>query len=136
MKILNLTLKRQWFDMILSGEKKEEYREIKDYWARRLLRSVCSDGIEWAAWEEMLRDLRSPLRRHRSVVELLGYFGVVAKRYDAIRFRNGYAKNAPEFVIELNDLAVKQGREEWGAEKDKYYFTLQLGDLLEAARAA
>ena len=29
MKYLHLTLKKNWFDLILSGEKKEEYREIK-----------------------------------------------------------------------------------------------------------
>ena len=37
MKILHLTLKKKWFDMILSGVKKEEYRELKDYWANRLM---------------------------------------------------------------------------------------------------
>lgn len=36
MKVLHLTLKKQWFDMIASGEKKEEYREIKPYWQSRL----------------------------------------------------------------------------------------------------
>jgi hypothetical protein len=36
MKVLHLTLKKKWFDMILSGEKKEEYREIKPYWESRL----------------------------------------------------------------------------------------------------
>lgn len=36
MKVLHLTLKKKWFDMILSGEKKEEYREIKPYWTARL----------------------------------------------------------------------------------------------------
>jgi hypothetical protein len=35
-KILHLTLKKQWFDMILNGQKKEEYREIKPYWRSRL----------------------------------------------------------------------------------------------------
>lgn len=35
-KTLHLTLKKKWFDMILSGEKKEEYREIKPYWFNRL----------------------------------------------------------------------------------------------------
>jgi len=34
--ILHLTLKKKWFDMIASGEKKEEYREIKPYWNNRL----------------------------------------------------------------------------------------------------
>ena len=35
--VLRLTLKKKWFDMILSGEKKEEYREMKDYWTNRLM---------------------------------------------------------------------------------------------------
>jgi len=37
MEILHLTLKKKWFDMILSGEKKEEYRDDKMYWRKRLL---------------------------------------------------------------------------------------------------
>jgi hypothetical protein len=36
MRVLHLTLKKKWFDMIASGEKKEEYREIKKYWCDRL----------------------------------------------------------------------------------------------------
>ena len=36
-KILHLTLKKKWFDMILSGEKTDEYREIKPYWTKRLI---------------------------------------------------------------------------------------------------
>ena len=36
MKPLPLTLKKQWFDMIASGQKTEEYREIKPYWTTRL----------------------------------------------------------------------------------------------------
>ena len=35
MNTLHLTLKKKWFDMILSGKKTEEYREIKPYWANR-----------------------------------------------------------------------------------------------------
>ena len=36
MKILHMTLKKKWFDIILSGVKTEEYREIKPYWDTRL----------------------------------------------------------------------------------------------------
>lgn len=39
MKTLHLVLKRKWYEMIESGEKKEEYREIKPYWEKRLLES-------------------------------------------------------------------------------------------------
>jgi hypothetical protein len=35
-RVLHLTLKKKWFDMIASGEKKEEYRERKPFWHRRL----------------------------------------------------------------------------------------------------
>lgn len=33
--MLTLPIKKKWFDMILSGEKKEEYREIKPYYNSR-----------------------------------------------------------------------------------------------------
>lgn len=35
-KILHLTLKKKWFDQIMEGKKKVEYREIKPYWTKRL----------------------------------------------------------------------------------------------------
>ena len=37
MNILHLTIKKQWFDMILSGVKTEEYRDIKPYYNFRLI---------------------------------------------------------------------------------------------------
>ena len=37
MNILHLTIKKQWFDMILSGVKTEEYRDIKPYYNLRLI---------------------------------------------------------------------------------------------------
>jgi len=43
MKILHLTLKRKWFDLIASGEKIHEFRECKPYWEKRLLHGV--DGV-------------------------------------------------------------------------------------------
>ena len=36
MKTLHLTLIKKWFDAIFSGEKTEEYREIKPYWIPKL----------------------------------------------------------------------------------------------------
>ena len=37
MKILELPLKSEWYLMIESGVKLEEYREIKPYWSKRLV---------------------------------------------------------------------------------------------------
>lgn len=36
MTILYLSLKKEWYEMIESGEKREEYRELKEYWFKRL----------------------------------------------------------------------------------------------------
>ena len=36
-KVLHLTLKKEWFDQILSGEKTSEYREYKQFWITRLM---------------------------------------------------------------------------------------------------
>lgn len=40
-KVLHLTLKKKWFDMIASGEKKEEYRDCVYFWDCRLLEPDC-----------------------------------------------------------------------------------------------
>jgi len=36
-KVLHLVLKKKWFDLIESGEKTIEYREVKPYWTKRLI---------------------------------------------------------------------------------------------------
>lgn len=36
MKTLHLILKHKWYDMIASGEKTEEYRNLGSYWNNRI----------------------------------------------------------------------------------------------------
>lgn len=36
--ILPLVLKGKWYDMIASGEKREEYRDFKPYWQKRIVK--------------------------------------------------------------------------------------------------
>lgn len=45
MKTLHLNLIKKWFDMIHSGEKKEEYRELSDYWKKRM-QKVKLNGVK------------------------------------------------------------------------------------------
>lgn len=33
---LKLVLKKKWYDMISSGQKLEEYRDVTDYWNKRI----------------------------------------------------------------------------------------------------
>jgi hypothetical protein len=42
MTVLILFVKKKYFDQIKSGEKTEEYREIKGYWTKR----ICGKVIE------------------------------------------------------------------------------------------
>jgi hypothetical protein len=104
MKILHLTLKNKWFDMIASGEKKEEYRELKDYWRKRLL-SILDEGD---------KILYRP-----------------SKMYDIVRFRNGYAKNSPSIDVKFKGCEITTGFESWGAEPGKEYFVIKLGDKIK-----
>lgn len=91
-KILDLPLKAEWYDMIESGEKKEEYREIKPFWIRRLT-ELKTDTL---------------LFSHRN-----GYQEVPFKKYDAVRFRYGYTKRTMTFEVE--DIVIGMGNPEWGA---------------------
>lgn len=43
MRTLTLSLEKRWFELIRDGIKLEEYREIKDYWIKRLVTSTITD---------------------------------------------------------------------------------------------
>lgn len=74
--MLILPIKRKWFDMILSGEKKEEYRDIKPYYDTRLMDAF---GMIWVG-DELIRAPMPELQKNR--VQL-------------VAFRNGYGKDVP-----------------------------------------
>lgn len=57
-----LPIKKKWFDMIRSGEKKEEYREIKPYYDSRF-RSRIKLPITVMSIEEIKRDFESEAKR-------------------------------------------------------------------------
>lgn len=104
MKILHLTLKKKWFDMILSGEKPEEYREIKPYWIKRLM--CCED------------------EENKDSLEAWSFLG-----FDVIKFKNGYSKTAREMTIEHFQTDQGQGRAEWGGGA-KEVFIIHLGKII------
>jgi hypothetical protein len=110
MKTLHLTLKKKWFDMIASGEKKEEYREIKKYWATRL-----TNGCE-AYISELLPK---------------GYgYQVAWKDYDSIKFTNGYSKAAPTITVKCEGIDIGVGMTKWGAMRNTEYFIIKLGEII------
>lgn len=99
-RVLHLNLKKKWFIMIAKGVKTEEYREIKDYWIKRL--------------KDM--SLKEPFHAF--------------KDFDKIVFKNGYSKDAPTMIVEFKGIKIHKGYNEWGAEKGRLYFVIKLGKVL------
>ena len=95
MSTLHLTLKKKWFDMIASGEKKEEYREVKDYWMKRL---AGIDGCGTSYNFALLCNIENK-----------------CKNFDVVVFKNGYAKDAPTIKLKCNGIVVDEGKKKWGA---------------------
>jgi len=128
MKTLYLPIKKKWFDMIKSGDKTQEYREIKDFWMRRLI--SLKDDMEYSAWDEFITDLNHPYNRHSGPDECLNYFEARFKEFDSVEFRNGYDKKVPSLKKELRYIAVGTGNKRWGAVSGKFYFILELGKIM------
>jgi len=119
MRTLHLTLKKKWFDMIASGEKPEEYREIKKYWAVRLCGSSQYNGND-----------KGLLPKDKSTY-WNGFYPINFEKYDYVKFTNGYGKNAPTKVVEFKGIEIRTGNHEWGAEPGKEYFVIKLGNILK-----
>ena len=119
-KTLHLVLKRKWWDMIASGEKKEEYRDANHYWAIRLLDrqyrwysqniDYPNDFIDWLCFR-------------------LTHNDIAFRSYENVCFHLGYTNTTMTFLIAY--FALSMGKEEWGAEPGRYYFTIKLGERIE-----
>jgi hypothetical protein len=131
MKNLQLSLKRKWFEMTKAGIKTEDYREINDYWCRRLLR--VSDEIEWDIWQEIIEDLNNPVRWDNKPIKILGHFGIWFTNFNHNIMTLGYPKkDDTERIIRLEHkgIEIRKGNPEWGAELGKLYFVIRHGSVL------
>lgn len=106
---LILPIKKKWFDMIASGEKKEEYREDKPYWTSRFKAN------------DFIYDDDTDERPHR-----LKFVSITRN----VIFKNGYGKDAPQLKC-LVKIHKGYGKEEWGAEPNKLYYVLDILKILE-----
>jgi len=59
MKDLILNVKKQWFDLVKSGKKDKEYREIKPYWTSRLVNKTYNRIIYVHAWPHTFTEMNS-----------------------------------------------------------------------------
>ena len=72
--MLTLMIEKKWFDMILSGEKTEEYRELKRYYDSRFRNAAMLKNQEYPANVSEFRNLADNSgsgHRNREVSEWL-----------------------------------------------------------------
>ena len=115
MKTLYLPLKKEWYEMIEAGIKKEEYREESPYWRRRLIE--CYAAFNWCN----MRGFDGRLCGGCSVRPKF-------RRFDVVCFSYGYPKRRMTF--ECKGITIGHGRPEWGA-PDYKTFIIKLGDRLQ-----
>lgn len=99
-KVLKLVVSKQWFDMIVAGEKTEEYRKIKGYWVKRLFllwnEDTCTNEKIpphcVKSWDSI-----SPKMAHYCINS--PYY--MAIPYTHVLFINGYRKDSPRIERRL-----------------------------------
>ena len=97
--VLNLVVSKQWFDMIVSGEKKEEYREIKDYWTVRLYDVFAKNPTKYLMDKKISRDID-----YLKLMIRCNHF--IAKPYTHVLFINGYRKDSSRIEKEIESITI------------------------------
>ena len=120
MKILQLSLKKQWFDLTKSGIKTEDYRDITPYWIKRLIN--YKDIPHWG-----IEDLVREFEYHGNELHFLEQYG---KKFTSNIMTLGYPRSTDSGRIlkfEHKGIEIRTGNHEWGAEPDKNYFVIKHG---------
>ena len=121
MKTLTLSMKKQWFNMIKSGEKKEEYREMSLYWKCRFLPNYNDYDLEHLIANNSLHT-----DCYELVTEELEHQHIL-KHFDRLVFTLGYPKaddTERRLTFKNPRIRIGTGRPEWGAEPGKLYFVI------------
>ena len=106
-KVLTLTVSKQWFDMIVSAEKNEEYRVIKGFWMSRLLLikdEECKDSDKFKKLhigknEEILIDTDTIKKKlNNGTMKFVPFTHVI--------FKNGYYDDSPLIEKEIESFTI------------------------------
>lgn len=116
MKILHLPLKKKWYEMIESGIKTEEYREIKPYWSKRFFKNF---PVTW----RMALNIGMISKNYAHL-----YGKEFYPEHTHIKFSYGYTKRTMTF--ELEKITIGKGKPEWGAPNEDV-FIIHLGKRIK-----
>lgn len=127
---LRLSLKTKWFEMTKSGIKKEDYREINEYWVKRFFHHKESK----LTTEEIVRYILN--YKYYGYVEvgvIFTYHDLSFKEFEQNVMTLGYPKNGDaERILKLEHkgIEIRTGNPDWGAEPNKLYFVIMHGAIL------
>lgn len=96
---LILRISKEWFDMIVSGEKTEEYRVPKSYWIKRLL-VPNSDSTDMKLLAEAI-DGRVDIIRQYIRINFMSF-----KPFTHVLFINGYRKDSPRIKKKIESITI------------------------------
>lgn len=124
MKILDLPLKKEWYNMIESGIKPEEYRDICPYWIVRLLEIVDDDitGNYVPVTKEMVELIVQPPDSSELLNDAFECCEI-RPRHTHVRFRYGYTKRT--MLYEIDSIRIGRGNPKWGAPTDRNVFIIK-----------
>lgn len=128
---LQLSLKKQWFEMTKAGIKTEDYREINPYWLKRLFRYLSDYPLLNERMESIITSLKNG--EITNTCEVWAYFGYNPKQFTTNTMTLGCPKlTDTERILKLEHRGIKigYGKPEWGADPNKLYFIIKHGKIL------
>ena len=120
---LTLSLKRKWFEMTKAGIKTEDYREINEYWMKRLLTKQ--------SYEHYLSCKYSGGNEFENGNFDIDY--VDFKTFTNNVMTLGYPKSTDKeriLKLEHKGIKIRHGNPDWGAEPNKLYFVIKHGEII------
>lgn len=109
-KVLTLSVKKEWFDKIVSNEKKEEYREIKPYWVARLFYDMFGKLSP-----KMVKELADSIAKYGDTEHFEAKNGIEVSfvPYTHVLFINGYGDDKPRVEKEIEWIDIDRPRKGW-----------------------
>ena len=109
-KVLTLTVNKEWFSRILSGVKKEEYREVKSYWVARLYYDRFGKLSP-----KMVKELADSVAKYGDTEHFEAKNGIEVSfiPYTHVLFINCYGDDKPRVEKEIVWIGIDRPRKGW-----------------------
>ena len=110
--------------MTKAGIKTEDYRDINEYWFRRIFRNVDNECLN-----EMINGLKEGWCIEKLGNDYLHY----PKEFTQNTTTLGYPKKDDKeriLKLEHKGIMIGYGNPEWGAEPNKLYFIIKHGNII------